>query len=155
MPLTPEEIARDAVAAAAAVVGITSVHLRVHARDAAGDPTWERETYARIVGGVRELRPQVVINVSTSGRTWFELERRADVLALDGDLKPDLASLTLSSLNFLHPGVSKHRRTSCAAWPGSCSSAGIVPELEIFDLGMLNVAARAASRTGCCRARSS
>ena len=97
VPLTPAEIAADV--AAAASVGITSVHL--HARGDDGDPTWEREVYARIVGAVREKAPDVVINVSTSGRTWSEVERRADCLALDGDLKPDLASLTLSSLNFL------------------------------------------------------
>ena len=84
VPITPQEIARDVAAAAA--IGITSVHL--HARDAEGAPTWERETYARIVGGVRELAPDVLVNVSTSGRTWSELERRADVLALDDDLKP-------------------------------------------------------------------
>ena len=42
VPLTPEEIARDV--AAAAEIGITSVHL--HARDADGVPTWEREVYA-------------------------------------------------------------------------------------------------------------
>ena len=38
VPLTPDEIAKDV--AAAARIGITSVHL--HARDADGDPTWER-----------------------------------------------------------------------------------------------------------------
>jgi len=137
VPLTPEEIARDVAAAAA--VGITSVHL--HARDAAGDPTWERETYARIVGGVRELAPEVVINVSTSGRTWSELERRADVLALDGDLKPDLASLTLSSLNFLTQ-ASVNPPDVVRGLARIMLERGIVPELEIFDLGMLNVAAK-------------
>ena len=64
-------------------------------------PTGGDQTYARIVAAVRDAAPDVLINVSTSGRTWSELERRADCLALDGDLKPDLASLTLSSLNFL------------------------------------------------------
>lgn len=135
VPLTPEEIAKDVAAAAA--VGITSVHL--HARDGQGEPTWTRETYARIVGGVRDLAPEVVINVSTSGRTWSELERRADVLALDGDLKPDLASLTLSSLNFLS-GASVNPPEVVQGLARIMLERGIVPELEIFDLGMLNVA---------------
>ena len=60
VPLTPDEIGRDV--AAAARIGITSVHL--HARDADGAPTWEREVYARIVGAVREAAPEVVVNVS-------------------------------------------------------------------------------------------
>ena len=135
VPLTPDEIARDV--AAAAEIGITSVHL--HARDAEGVPTWDREVYARIVGAVRERAPDVVINVSTSGRTWSELEKRADVLALDGDLKPDLASLTLSSLNFIG-GASVNAPDVIRGLATIMRDRGIVPELEIFDLGMLNFA---------------
>jgi len=135
VPLTPEEIADDV--AAAARIGITSVHL--HARDAAGEPTWEREVYARIVGAVREAAPDVVINVSTSGRTWSELEKRADALALDGDLKPDLASLTLSSLNFIG-GASVNAPEVVRGLARIMRERGIVPELEIFDLGMVNFA---------------
>ena len=135
VPLLPEEIARDV--AAAARIGITSVHL--HARDADGEPTWEREVYARIVGAVREAAPDVVVNVSTSGRTWSELEKRADALALDGDLKPDLASLTLSSLNFMG-GASVNAPEVVRGLARIMRERGIVPELEIFDLGMVNFA---------------
>ena len=135
VPLTPDEIATDVAAAAA--IGITSVHL--HARDADGVPTWEREVYARIVGAVREAAPDVLINVSTSGRTWSELEKRADALALDGDLKPDLASLTLSSLNFIG-GASVNEPETIRGLARIMLDRGIVPELEIFDLGMVNFA---------------
>lgn len=135
VPVTPAEIARDVAAAAA--VGITSVHL--HARDDDGAPTWERDVYARIVGAVRERVPDVLINVSTSGRTWSELEKRADCLALDGDLKPDLASLTLSSLNFLG-SASVNAPETVRGLAGIMRDRGIVPELEIFDLGMVNMA---------------
>lgn len=133
VPLTPAEIAADVAAAAA--IGITSVHL--HARGSDGDPTWEREVYARIVGAVREKAPDVVINVSTSGRTWSEVERRADCLALDGDLKPDLASLTLSSLNFLTQ-ASVNSPDTIHALARIMLDRGIVPELELFDFGMIN-----------------
>jgi uncharacterized protein (DUF849 family) len=136
VPLTPWEIAHDV--AAAARIGITSVHL--HARDKDGLPAWDREVYARIVGAVREAAPDVLINVSTSGRNWTELEKRADVLALDGDLKPDLASLTLSSLNFM-TGPSVNAPETIRGLVRIMRDRGIVPELEIFDLGMLNFAA--------------
>ena len=133
VPLTPAEIAADVAAAAA--IGITSVHL--HARGEDGDPTWEREVYQRIVGAVRVAAPDVVINVSTSGRTWSEVERRADCLSLDDDLKPDLASLTLSSLNFL-TGASVNSPDTIHALARIMLDRGIVPELELFDLGMVN-----------------
>lgn len=135
VPVTPHEIAQDVASAAA--IGISSVHL--HARDAQGDPAWERNIYAEIIGSVRDLTPDIVINVSTSGRSWSELEKRADVLALDGDLKPDMASLTLSSLNFL-TGPSVNAPDVIRGLARVMLDRGIVPELEVFDLGMLNFA---------------
>lgn len=137
VPLTPEEIARDV--AEAWSIGITSVHL--HARDENGEPTWHLETYRRLVGAVRELTPEVVINVTTSGRTWSDLERRADALALDGDLKPDLASLTPSSLNFLQ-SASVNSPEVVRGLAGIMLERGITPEFEIFDLGMINMMKR-------------
>ena len=79
-------------------------------------PTWSARSTQRIVGAVREAAPDVLINVSTSGRTWSEVERRADCPALDGDLKPDLASLTLSSLELPHPGRRSTPPTRSTRW---------------------------------------
>ena len=135
VPLTPKEIAADV--RAAAEVGISSVHL--HARDEQGEPAWDRRIYAEIIEAVRSECPDVVINVSTSGRTWSEVEKRADVLALDADLKPDMASLTLSSLNFMS-GASVNAPDTIRELARIMRDRGITPELEIFDLGMLNFA---------------
>ncbi len=135
VPLSPAEIAADVKACAD--IGITSVHL--HARDVDGKPTWKRDVFASLVAAVREQAPDVVINVTTSGRDWSEIERRADALALDGDLKPDLASLTLSSLNFLQ-SASVNAPHVVSELARIMSERGIVPELEIFDFGMINVA---------------
>lgn len=134
VPLTPAEVARDVAAAAA--MGICSVH--VHARDSDGRPDWRRDTYARFVGAIRDVAPEVLINVSTSGRDWSDLERRADCLALDDDLKPDLASLTLSSLNFVTQ-ASMNAPDIVRGLARIMQDRGIVPELEVFDLGMLNM----------------
>lgn len=135
VPLQPAEIAADV--ARAADIGITVVH--IHARDEDGAPTWHRDVYADIITRIRDLIPDVVINVSTSGRDWSELERRADVLALDGDVKPDVASLTLSSLNFLG-GPSVNAPDVIRGLARIMLERGITPELEVFDLGMLNFA---------------
>jgi len=135
VPLTPKEIAADV--RAASEIGISSVHL--HARDEDGEAAWDRRIYAEIIEAVRSETPDVVINVSTSGRTWSEVEKRADVLALDGDLKPDMASLTLSSLNFM-TGASVNAPDTIRALARIMRDRGITPELEIFDLGMLNFA---------------
>jgi uncharacterized protein (DUF849 family) len=137
VPLTPAEVAADV--AECWELGITSVHL--HARDEDGRPTWRRDVYARLVGAVRERTPEVLVNVSTSGRTWSELERRADALALDGDLAPDIASLTPSSLNFL-TAASMNAPDVVRGLAAIMRDRRIVPEFEIFDLGMINAMRR-------------
>jgi len=135
VPITPAEIVRDVLACAEQ--GVNMVHL--HARDADGHPTFEKEVYARIIGGIREQRDDLVLCVSTSGRDHREFWQRSQVLELTDDLKPEFASLTLSSLNFA-------RQESVNA-PGMVRDLakkmldnGIRPELECFDLGMINVA---------------
>jgi uncharacterized protein (DUF849 family) len=60
-------------------------------------------------------------------------------LNLDGDLKPDMASLTLSSLNFNQTASvnSPHIIQSLAR---KMLEKNIKPELEVFDVGMINYA---------------
>ena len=78
--------------------GATIVHL--HARRPDEEPEWRRDAYGSVIAELRRRCPGLVLCVSTSGRTYAELDKRADVLALAGDEKPDMASLTLGSLNF-------------------------------------------------------
>ena len=80
-------------------LGITKVHL--HARDPLTEiPTYKKEIYAGIIEGIRKFAPDLVICVSLSGRTFNRFEERSEALELEGPLKPDMGSLTLSSLNF-------------------------------------------------------
>lgn len=135
VPLTPKEIAADVSRCAA--IGVSAVH--IHARGEGGEPVWERGIYTEIISRIRDTNPDIVINVSTSGRNWSELEKRADVLAIDGDAKPDMASLTLASLNFIS-GPSINAPDIVRGLATIMRDRGIVPELEVFDLGMLNFA---------------
>ena len=98
IPISPQEIISDVKEAVG--IGISSVHL--HARNQENeDPCWEKESFAEIISGIREFAPELVISVTTSGRVYNTLEKRTNVLELDGSLKPDMASLTLSSWNFI------------------------------------------------------
>lgn len=135
VPLTPAEIVADVLRCGAA--GAAVVHL--HARDERGAPTWDPEVYREIITGIRASAPELVICVSTSGRNWPELAKRAAVLALTGDAKPDMASLTLSSLNFSHE-ASLNAPEVIQSLAARMLEAGIKPELEAFDAGMINYA---------------
>lgn len=135
VPVTAEQIADDAEACFAA--GATIVHL--HARDSDEAPEWRREAYEAFVPEVRRRCPGVVVCVTTSGRTFSEFEKRSDVLHLEGDAKPDMASLTLGSLNFRDTaGVNDPDMIRALA--RAMGDAGIRPELEIFDSGMAYLA---------------
>ncbi len=135
VPVTPDEIAEDARRCFEA--GAAIVHL--HARDAEGRPTYRKEVYAEIIQAVRERSPEVIVCVSTSGRTFKTLEERAEVLELEGDVKPDLASLTLGSLNFpQQASVTNPQMIHDLA--ERMNQRGIVPELEVFDFGMADYA---------------
>jgi 3-keto-5-aminohexanoate cleavage enzyme len=141
VPVTAREIVEDAARCVRA--GATVLHL--HARNDDESPAWERAAYARFIPELRERCGDAVLCVSTSGRTERGLEQRADVLELDGDARPDMASLTLGSLNFAteasinEPGVIVGLATRMR-------DRGIRPELEVFDTGMAYLAAELLDR---------
>jgi 3-keto-5-aminohexanoate cleavage enzyme len=135
LPVTPAQIAADAWLCHR--LGASILHL--HAREPDGSPAWRRDRYREVIARVRECCPDAVICVSTSGRTFGELEQRADVLALDGDDRPDMASLTLGSLNF-RDTASVNAPATIEALAARMRDAGIRPELEVFDSGMAYLA---------------
>jgi uncharacterized protein (DUF849 family) len=119
-------------------IGITMVHL--HARDEySEDPTYRAEVYGKIIDGIRSFSPDLVIAVTTSGRNFQDFEKRAEPLKLEGNLKPDMGSLTLSSLNF-NQIASINAPDMIQALASEMKSRGILPELEAFDAGMINYA---------------
>jgi 3-keto-5-aminohexanoate cleavage enzyme len=136
VPVSVSEIVEDVHHACE--LGITKVH--IHARDPeTGEPTYKKEIYAEIIEGIRKFAPYLVICVSLSGRTFHKFEERSDVLELDGSLKPDLGSLTLSSLNF-NKIASVNAPEMIQKLAARMHERGIVPELEAFDAGMINYA---------------
>jgi 3-keto-5-aminohexanoate cleavage enzyme len=135
VPVTPDEIIKDV--RRCADLGISMAHL--HARAADETPTYEKEIFAEIITGIRETHPELVLITTTSGRTYQEFEQRSQALDLDGDLKPDMASLTLSSVNF-NKTASINSPDMIMRLADKMQTNGIKPELEIFDLGMVNFA---------------
>ena len=129
LPVTVAQIIAEARRCADA--GASIIH--VHARAQDGSPAWQAEIYQEIIDGIRANCPGLLISGSTSGRLWSEFEKRSVVL----DCRPDLASLTPGSMNF--PGVSSvnppHIVGQLAA---AMKERGVRPELEFFELGMID-----------------
>ena len=134
VPVSVGEIVEDVHAAWE--LGISMVHL--HARDAqTQEPTCQAAVYALIIEGIRTFSRDLVVCVSLSGRTESEFARRAEPLTLQGEQKPDMGSLTLSSLNFnRHASINSPEMIQMLA--GDMRRRGILAELEAFDAGMIN-----------------
>ncbi|MGA3171651.1 MAG: 3-keto-5-aminohexanoate cleavage protein [Chthoniobacteraceae bacterium] len=135
VPISPGEIVRDALAVGRA--GAQIVH--IHARGAEGLPTWEPAVYREIIDGIRAEAPELVICASTSGRLWSEREKRAAVLMLERG--PDMGSLTLGSMNFSRQ-ASVNPPEDILYLLDLMNERGIKPEIEIFDLGMVDFLGR-------------
>ena len=136
VPISAKEIIEDVHRAVD--IGITMVHL--HARESAtGKSTYKAEVFGEIIAGVRSFSEDLIICVSLSGRCINEFEKRAEPLQLDGDLKPDMGSLTLSSLNF-NRVASMNSPEMIQKLANEMKSRGILAELEAFDAGMINYA---------------
>ena len=129
VPVTPDEIIEQVHEAYD--LGITLVH--IHARDEREAPTWDPKIYQRIFEGLRKHCPDLVLGASTSGRNFPEFEKRSAVI----ELRPDLCSLTLSSLNFVTQ-ASPNSPEMIRGLAQKMKEHGVKPELECFDLGMIN-----------------
>jgi uncharacterized protein (DUF849 family) len=129
VPITPVEIIEQVHEAYE--LGITLVH--IHARDDHEVPTWDPKVYQRIFEGVRKHCPDLVMCGSTSGRNFPEFEKRSAVI----ELRPDLCSLTLSSLNFISQ-ASMNPPDMVRGLAQKMREYGVKPEFECFDLGMIN-----------------
>jgi len=113
--------------------GASIVHL--HARDALQNPTNEAAAYVQLVSAVRLACPDVIVCVSLTGRHETSLEARAAALAS----QPDMASLTLGSMNFPAQASVNSPQIICAL-AERIQSAGAVPELEAFEPGFIHYA---------------
>lgn len=150
LPVTPAQIADDCLAAAEA--GAAAVH--IHVRDpATGKPSMEVELYRDVVDRVRRGNPELIINLTTGpGGRFIPSEDNPRVAAPGSTLlpplerikhveliKPDVCSLDLNTMNSGGDVVINTPR-NVRVMAQAIRAAGVMPELEIFDSGDLNLA---------------
>jgi uncharacterized protein (DUF849 family) len=101
LPLTPRQIADQAIEAARAGAAI----LHLHARDPVdGRPTADPRVFAEFLPEIRR-HTDAVVNITSGGSTKMTLEER---LAPPLRFRPEMASLNMGSMNFsIHPAAGK------------------------------------------------
>ncbi|HXZ02153.1 MAG TPA: 3-keto-5-aminohexanoate cleavage protein [Stellaceae bacterium] len=103
LPLTPDEVAGQAIEAAEA--GAAVLHL--HARDPKdGRPTPDPKVFMQFLPRIKQAS-DAVINITTGGSHTMTLEER---LAAPLKASPEMCSLNMGSMNFgLYPMLAKHK----------------------------------------------
>ncbi|MDP9067561.1 MAG: 3-keto-5-aminohexanoate cleavage protein [Actinomycetota bacterium] len=132
LPVTPDDLARDAAECAEA--GASIYHL--HVRDASGRPTMEVAAFERAKEAIT-ASADVIVQFTTGGAVGDPEEARVAPLRL----RPEMATLTTGSVNFgdevfLNPAPLVERLYR------EMRSVGTLPEYEIFEAGMIANAAR-------------
>ena len=154
LPITPDQIAQNALDAADA--GAAIVHL--HARNPdTGQPSPDLNLYRQIIDQVRSRNKDVVICLTTGGGAGMSVEQRVSVVP---EFKPELASMNTGSMNWgMFPLLNKYKEfkfpwegqylnaTRDFVFPNTFESmekmcrimdaSGTKPELEAYDVGHL------------------
>ena len=132
LPLTPEAIVDEAVAAWRA--GAAVLHL--HARERDGTPTQDADAFRPLVDGIRASGCDAIINLSTGSAGGRSLrDDRLQPLAL----RPEMASFDCGTINFgerIFEGDLPFLRRMGEAF----RREGVRPELECFDTGYVGTA---------------
>ena len=151
VPVTPEQIANECIAAAKAGANITHIHVR---EPGTGNGSMELKYYREVVDRIRQSKVEVLINLTTgSGGMYIpskEDPRRAAPesnlttpearVAHILELKPDICSLDVATMNMTKT-VFMNTPAHLEKMAAMIASAGVKPELEVFDHGHLRLAA--------------
>ena len=157
LPVTPEEIAQAAIGAAKAGAAIVHLHAR-NPKD--GSPTQDPNLFRQFAGRVKAAS-DVVLNFTTGGAPTMSIEERLQPAL---QLKPEVASLNMGSMNFgLYEMLGRYKDLK-HAWERpylagsddrifkntfkdiayileSCASNETRFEIECYDIGHLYTAA--------------
>ena len=150
LPITPAEIARAAIDAAKAGAAIAHIHVR---DPATGAPSMELAHYREVVERIRASDTDLIINLTTgpggrfvpsdddpkvaaAGSTLVRPERRVEHVVA---LRPEICSLDLNTMWFGSAVVINTPRNA-AIMARAIRAAGVMPELEVFDSGDIQLA---------------
>jgi len=135
-PLTPEAITTDVVNCGKA--GAAMVHL--HVRDLTGEQTFKLHTFSHTIDLIA-AKTDLVIQGSTGGLSSLSLEERCVCLDVP---QLEVASLNMGSVNF---GESVYINTlpEIRYWARRMKEKKVVPEMELFDLSMVETCTRLAN----------
>jgi uncharacterized protein (DUF849 family) len=150
VPVTPQQIAESALAAAGEGASIAHIHVR---DPATGRPSMALEHYREVVERIRARDSRLILNLTTGpgGRfdpseedpkiagprtTLMVPEKRVAHVAA---LRPEICTLDLNTMTFGAEVVINTPR-NIARMAAVIRASGVLPELEVFDSGDIRLA---------------
>jgi uncharacterized protein (DUF849 family) len=145
VPVTPEEIANECIAAAKAGAAVAHIHVRDLTTKAA---TMDMELYREVVTRLRASDTDIIINLTCGPGAFYIPSQENPQIAGEGsdlatpearvahilELKPEMCSIDVVTFNHgdrVFMNTSAHLETMLEL----IGSVGTKPELEAFDLG--------------------
>lgn len=151
VPITPEQIANECLAAYRAGAAIVHIHVR---DPETGKPSMEEALYREVVDRIRQENDEVIINLTTGPGARIVINDHEEptnlgkgtTLTSPGNrvihienIRPDICSLDIGSFNF-GPHIFVNTPDLVTEMAKKIAKTGVKPELEVFDLGGLRQA---------------
>ena len=151
VPITPKQIADECISAAKAGAAVVHIHVR---NPETGVPSVEFDLYKEVVDRIKQVNEDVLINLTTGpgarfirpvdggmiiGEESFLLtptERTTHISALN----PDICSLDIGAMN-MGEACLANQPSQLRMMGSKIVEAGVKPEIEVFDLGHIRLAA--------------
>ncbi|MCB2012167.1 MAG: 3-keto-5-aminohexanoate cleavage protein [Geminicoccaceae bacterium] len=154
VPVTPEEIARDAIEVAKAGAAVAHCHVR---EPDTGSPSRRLELYREVVDRVRSADVDVVLNLTAGmggdlmlggidhplplDEAGTDMAGEAERLAHVSELLPEICTLDCGTMNFAEGDyVMTNTPSMLRAMARRIQALGVRPEIEVFDTGHLVMA---------------
>ena len=128
VPVTPEQIVECALKCEDEGAAIIHIHARDKEENASDEPEFFQQVVDRLEG-----RTNLIINISTGGRAGVGLASRTKRL----EAGCEMASLTTGSVNFPRSAY-VNPPDLVDGLAQKMKELGIKPEIEVFDLSMIN-----------------
>jgi 3-keto-5-aminohexanoate cleavage enzyme len=125
LPITPREVADEAARCREA--GAAIIHLHVRSDD--GQNTQSSARFAEVIDAISRVC-DCIVQPSTGGAIGMSIDERAGPLAC----RPEMATLNCGSLNF-GDDVFINTRPDIRKLADKMRTAGVVPELECYEVG--------------------
>ncbi|NQV99397.1 MAG: 3-keto-5-aminohexanoate cleavage protein [Rhodospirillales bacterium] len=150
VPVTPEEIANSALAAAAAGAAIVHIHVR---NPQTTLRSMDLAHYSEVVERIRSSGSDVIINLTTGPGATFKTGNMDPEIVAEGSLlksaaerlrhievlQPEICSLDVATMNF-RESVFLNTTDILRDMSDRAKAAGAKPEIEVFDTGQIELA---------------